>query len=194
MRKHSKKAHAAAVYQPSDFVSVVAIGITAIVLVLSLFAMERFAGVPVSVRGEAVYPEQQPAKKRAVRAAKPSQTSKRAAVRQARTPKPASSSSSATAATPAAIPVCTNEMCSNLLSYFLEGNPDCMKSQQCVDVVTKAIAEPGCSQDSTCYNLYITYSFYYLNQYCIQDFNEGCKKSVKDILEPHRKNTKSQGR
>lgn len=91
------------------------------------------------------------------------------------------------------LPTCANALCSNLLNTFLAGNPDCMKIQQCVDVVSKAIAEPDCMQDSTCYNLHITYSFYYLNQYCIQNSSPGCRKSINDLLEPHRKKAGSQG-
>ncbi|HRH93621.1 MAG TPA: hypothetical protein PKV72_03770 [Candidatus Peribacteria bacterium] len=185
MRKHAKRrVHTqAAVYQPSDFVSVVAIGITALILVSALFAMERFAGVPVSVHGESASAPSDAllSSVRKPKAAKPSQTATRAAARKSRTPQASSSSSSSQAAV--TNPVCSNALCSNLLNPFIEqGDPACMRSQQCVDIVNYAIRQPNCNRDSICITMDRLYDFYYSSQGCVTNFNDACESMAQWII------------
>ena len=80
---HRKHIHAfAAVYQDeSDFQKVLALVAAATILLLSLFAMEHFAGVPVSVRGEQIYnPLPTPSTRRSM-ISKPSLAAQRRAAR-----------------------------------------------------------------------------------------------------------------
>lgn len=178
--KYKAKRHVQ-VYQPSDAVSVLAIAATAAILVLSLFAMERFAGVPVSVRGEAVYPEQQTTTKRKTTPAKASKAAQRRAARAqrsttilpaTRTEKPADA--------------CSDANCSNLVSTLMSGAPECMRHQQCVDAVYAVISAQSCPSYASCRTLSAMYGFYYANRSCVYDLSATCaaaletaKKSVR---------------
>lgn len=159
--------------KPSDAVSVVAIAATAGILVLSLFAMERFAGVPVSVRGEAMYPQQQSVRSSKVSPARRSGgAAARRAARQART------GNATTQPAAAAATRCSDAQCSNLVSTFLSGAPDCMRYQQCVDTVYATIAAPSCPSYGSCRTLAAIYAFYYTNRSCVYDMTATCSSSV----------------
>lgn len=167
-------------HQPSDAVSVLAIAATAAILVLSLFAMERFAGVPVSVRGEAIYPEQQLKPKVKKTANKTSKAAERRAARTQRAVNIAPSGSTNTGT------ACSDANCSNLVSSLLSGSPECMRYQQCVDAVYGIIASQSCNSYASCRMLSAMYGFYYANRSCVYDFSAACaaaletaKKSVR---------------
>lgn len=196
MRKHAKRhAHAAAVYQPSDFVSVVAIGITAIVLVLSLFAMERFAGVPVSVHGESASAPSDANLSRPtrVKSTKPSQTSKRAAARQARKPKAASGSSSSkagiliTPVAPASKTCDDAQSCSYLLELFIYGDPTCLKYKACGENAFHLSTFGVCSVESPqCGQIQSMYQFFAAHPECVTNYTAACKASTDDIVAHYR--------
>jgi hypothetical protein len=169
--RRSKKP--AQVYQPSDAVSVLAIAATAAILVLSLFAMERFAGIPVSVRGEsASAPSQESVgtqqRVRSGASKKPSQTQSRAASRKAR---PAAASSR-----PAVTTRCSDATCANLLQAFMNGDPACMRDQQCKPLLMSILQNPETiekyvqymqfgSEDEQ-FKLYNAYTSVYHKQWC----------------------------
>lgn len=165
------------VYQPSDAVSVLAIAATAAILVASLFAMERFAGVPVSVRGEsASAPSQEtvgmPQRVRSGSTRKPSQTQNRAAARKAR---PAASSKADVTTN------CSDAACTNLLQAFMAGDPACMRDQQCkqrlmpilhdTNTVELYVQKMRIGSEDEIFRLYEAYTSLYPKQWCAEYTN-----------------------
>lgn len=173
MKKHAKQ-KAEQVYQPSDAISVLAIAATAIILVLSLFAMERLAGVPVSVRGESASAPSDSSVSRTRRrpaTVRQSQAARRAAARKARTSNASGSASSSSSA-------CSDHACSNLISSFQGGDPTCMKHQQCVDAVYALISQTSCNAKASCRSLLGAYGFFYANQQCVTSFTAECRAAA----------------
>lgn len=171
-RKHSSEQ----AYQPSDAVSVLAIAVTAIILVLSLFAMEHVAGVPVSVHGEsASAPSDATTMTRRAVHRKQSLGAQRAAARRARAGTSGSASSSSAQA-------CDDNSCSNLLSIFFQGDPSCMKDQRCVNAVYRIISKQPCSASDGCSSLAAAYAFFYANQSCITSFTDACRAGVAQAI------------